>query len=385
MAARSAARELGLSYKPGMDRKGLELHSRVTSKAELELSLVEVVVPSPGLDEIVVRVQGSPLNPSDMGLLLGPADPSTARAIGMVTTMKIPEQRMTGMAARLDQSMKVGNEGAGTVVEAGANMKAFVGKTVALLGGAMYSQFRVVPGASAVVLPDGVTAAQGASAFVNPLTALGMTETMKREGHTALVHTAAASNLGQMLNRVCIVDGIQLVNIVRSAEQASILKELGAVYVVDSTSPSFKADLVEALVATKATLAFDAIGGGPLANQILTAMEAAANRNATSYSRYGSSTHKQVYIYGGLDMRPTELDRSYGLAWSVAGWLLTPFLAKIGPDVARLRTRVLAEITTTFASHYTQTISLREAIQPDVIARYAKRATGEKFLLDPSK
>ncbi|MEO8842322.1 MAG: zinc-binding dehydrogenase [Kofleriaceae bacterium] len=367
-----------------MDRKGLELHSRVTSKGELELSLVEVVVPAPGPDEIVVRVQAAPLNPSDMGLLLGPADPATAHAIGMVTALKIPDHRMAGMGARLDQSMKVGNEGAGVVVDAGANAKALVGKTVAVLGGAMYSQFRVVPSAAAVALPDGVTAAQGASLFVNPLTALGMTETMKREGHTALVHTAAASNLGQMLNKVCLKDGIQLVNIVRSAEQAAILKELGAVHVLDSTSAKFKADLVEALVTTKATLAFDAIGGGTLVSVILTAMETAANRSATTYSRYGSSTHKQVYIYGALDTQPTVLDRNFGLAWGVSGWLLTPFLAKLGPDVARLRARVLAEITTTFASHYTQTISLREAIQPDVIARYAKRATGEKFLLDPS-
>jgi NADPH2:quinone reductase len=369
-----------------MDRKGLELHSRVTSKGELELSLVEVVVPAPGPDEIVVRVQAAPLNPSDMGLLLGPADPATARAIGMLTTMQIPEHRMAGMGARLDQSMKVGNEGAGVVVDAGANAKALVGKTVAVLGGAMYSQFRVVPTVAAVALPDGVTAAQGASLFVNPLTALGMTETMKREGHTALVNTAAASNLGQMLNKLCLKDGIQLVNIVRGAPQAVILKELGAVHVLDSTSESFKTELVEALVATKATIAFDAIGGGTLVSEILTAMETAANRNATTYSRYGSSTHKQVYIYGALDTRPTVLDRNYGLAWGVSGWLLTPFLAKIGgPDVARLRARVLAEITTTFASQYTQTISLREAIQPEVIARYSKRATGEKFLLDPSK
>lgn len=368
-----------------MDRKGLELHSRVTSKGELELSLVEVVVASPGPDEIVVRVQAAPLNPSDMGLLLGPADPATARAIGMLTTMKIPEQRMGAMTARLDQAMKVGNEGAGVVVDAGANAKALVGKTVAVLGGAMYSQFRVVPTAAAVVLPDGVTAAQGASLFVNPLTSLAMVETMKREHHTALVHTAAASNLGQMLNKVCRKDGIQLVNIVRSVEQSKILKELGAVHVVDSTSPTFEVDLVEALVATKATLAFDAIGGGNLASAILTAMESAANRDATTYSRYGSSTSKQVYIYGALDLRPTVLDRNYGFAWGVSGWLLTPFLAKIGPDVARLRARVLAEITTTFASQYTQTISLREAIQPDVIARYAKRATGEKYLVDPSK
>jgi NADPH:quinone reductase-like Zn-dependent oxidoreductase len=365
--------------------KSLELHSRVTSKGDLELSLVEVVVPPPGPDEIVVRIQAAPISPSDLGLLLGPADPATARSIGMVTTLKIPESRMPAMAARLDQSMKVGNEGAGVVVDAGANAKALVGKTVALVGGAMFAQLRTTHSIGATVLPEGVTAAQGAASFVNPLTALGMIETMKREGHTALVHTAAASSLGQMLNRLCMKDGVALVNIVRSEQQATILRELGATYILDSTSPGFKGELVAALVATKATLAFDAIGGGPLANHILNAMEAAANRTASAYSRYGSSTHKQVYIYGALDMRPTELDRHFGFAWGVAGWLLTPFLAKAGPDVARLRARVLAELTTTFATTYSETISLREAIQPDVIARYAKRATGAKFLLDPSK
>jgi NADPH:quinone reductase len=359
--------------------KSLELHSRVTSKGDLELSLVEAVVPPPGPDEIVVRIQAAPISPSDMGLLLGPADPATARSIGMVTTLKIPEKRMVAVAARLDQSLKVGNEGAGVVVDAGANAKALVGKTVAIVGGAMFAQYRITSAVGATVLPEGVTAMQGAASFVNPLTALGMVETMKREGHTALVHTAAASSLGQMLNRLCMKDGIALVNIVRSDEQVGLLRELGATHVLDSTSPKFKDELVAALIATKATIAFDAIGGGPLVNQILNAMEAAANRSASAYSRYGSSTHKQVYIYGALDMRPTELDRHFGFAWGVAGWLLTPFLAKAGPDVARLRARVLAEITTTF------TTTLREAIQPDVIARYARRATGAKFLLDPSK
>jgi len=366
-------------------RKGLELISRVTAAGELELSLSEVAVPPPGPDEVVVRVQATPINPSDLGLLLGPADPATATANGSVTTAKIAPQRMAGMAARLDQAMKVGNEGAGIVVEAGANTQAHLGKTVAVLAGSMYAQYRTVKASDTVVLPEGVTAAQGASAFVNPLTALGMVETMRREGHTALVHTAAASNLGQMLNRVCQKDGVALVNIVRSAEQAKTLRALGATHVLDSTTESFPADLVEALVATRATIAFDAIGGGPLANQILSAMEAAANRSATSYSRYGSSVHKQIYIYGMLDVRPTELDRSYGLAWSVSGWLLTPFLMKLGAGVAALRARVLAELTTTFASHYSETISLREALQPEVIARYARRATGEKFLIDPSK
>ncbi|MDP3115557.1 MAG: NADH oxidase, partial [Phenylobacterium sp.] len=261
-----------------------------------------------------------------------------------------------------------------------------MGKTVAMLGGAMYAQYRTVRAADALLLPDDVTPAEGASCFVNPLTALGMVETMRREGHTALVHTAAASNLGQMLNRLCLKDGVALVNIVRSAEQAALLKGQGAVHVLDSTSPNFTEELTEALVTTGATLAFDAIGGGRLVGQILTAMEVAANRKATEYSRYGSSTYKQAYIYGGLDTRPTELNRGFGMSWGVGGWLLTPFLMKIGADAAQaLRQRVASELKTTFASHYTAEISLAEALQPDILAAYNRRATGEKYLINPNK
>ncbi|HET9989961.1 MAG TPA: zinc-binding dehydrogenase, partial [Kofleriaceae bacterium] len=257
---------------------------------------------------------------------------------------------------------------------------------VSAAAGAMFSQYRVLKAHEVIGLPVGITPEQGASVFVNPMTVLCMLETMRREGHTAIVHTAAASNLGQMLVKACKADGIGLVNVVRSADHVKMLKALGAEHVLDSTSPSFAADLVEACVATKATLAFDAIGGGNLASQILTAMELAVNRTAKTYSRYGSATHKQVYIYGSLDVRPTVLDRTFGLSWGVAGWLVLPALLKLGPEVGgRLRDRVLAELTTTFASHYTATISLRDAIKPDVIARYAKRATGEKYLIDPSK
>jgi len=295
---------------------------------------------------------------------------------------------MRAMAGRLDDSMPVGNEGAGTVVTAGSSpqAQALLGKTVAILGGAMYAQYRTVKAADALLLPEDATAADGASCFVNPLTALGMVGTMRLEGHTALVHTAAASNLGQMLNKICIKDGVPLVNIVRSPEQAAILKEIGATYICDSTAPTFMDDLVNALAATGATLAFDAIGGGKLAGQILTAMEAAINRTAKVYSRYGSTVHKQVYIYGGLDVRPTEFGRGFGMAWGVGGWLLTPFLGKIGPaEGQKLRERVAAELKTTFASHYTQEISLVETLQPDIIAAYNRRATGEKYLINPNK
>ena len=373
-------------------KTGLQLRSLIKKSGELELSLASVPIPEPAADEVVVRVEASPINPSDLGLLVGAADMSTAKQSGTkdspVVTAKVPEGSMRAMAGRLDESMPVGNEGAGVVVKTGSSDagKALMGKTVAMIGGAMYAQYRCLKAAECLPLPVGITPAEGASCFVNPLTALGMTETMRREGHKALVHTAAASNLGQMLNKICLKDGIGLVNIVRSAEQAEILRKIGAKHIVDSTAPTFMDDLTNALVETGATIAFDAIGGGKLAGQILTCMEIAANKTAKVYSRYGSSVHKQVYIYGGLDPRPTELNRAFGMAWGVGGWLLTPFLQKIGPaDGAKLRARVVAELKTTFASHYTQVVSLQEALQLNHIAIYGKRATGEKYLINPNK
>jgi hypothetical protein len=291
------------------------------------------------------------------------------------------------MAGRLDESMPVGNEGAGVVISTGSSpaAKALMGKTVAIIGGAMYAQYRTIAAGDCLVLPEGTLPAEGASCFVNPLTSLGMVETMRREGHKALVHTAAASNLGQMLNKICLKDGIGLVNIVRSSQQAEILRKIGAKYVVDSTSKTFMDDLTGALEETGATLAFDAIGGGKLAGQILTCMERAIGRNAKVYSRYGSNVYKQVYVYGGLDPGPTELNRAFGMTWGLGGWLLFQFLQKIGPEGMKLRQRVVAELKTTFASHYTKVVSLKEALQLSEIAVYAKRATGEKYLINPNK
>jgi NADPH:quinone reductase len=373
-------------------KNGLQLRSLIKKSGELELSLLDVPTPEPAADEVVVRVEAAPINPSDLGLLIGAADMSTAKASGTkeapVITAKVPEGAMRAMAGRLDESMPVGNEGAGVVIRTGSSdaAKALMGKTVAMIGGAMYTQYRTLKVRECLPLPEGTTPAEGASCFVNPLTALGMTETMRREGHKALVHTAAASNLGQMLNKICIKDGIPLVNIVRSKEQADILHKIGAKYVVDSTAPSFLGDLTNALVETGATIAFDAIGGGKLAGDILNCMEVAINKTAKEYSRYGSNVHKQVYVYGALDVRPIELPRGFGMAWGVGGWLLFPFLMKIGQaDGARLRQRVVDELKTTFASHYTKVVSLSEALDPANIAVYAKRATGEKFLINPNK
>jgi NADPH:quinone reductase len=374
---------------PGM---GLQLRSTVKKDGTLELSLARVATPEPKPEEVVVRVEASPINPSDQGLLFGGADLSTTKVSGTadspVLTASIAPTAMKAMAGRLDQSLPVGNEGAGVVVQAGAApaAQALLGKTVAILGGAMYSQYRCIKAAQCLVLPTGTTPAEGASSFVNPLTALGMVETMRAEGHKALVHTAAASNLGQMLTKICVKDKVGLVNIVRKPEHVDILKKLGATHVCTSSAPTFMDDLTEALVATGATIAFDAIGGGTLAGQILTAMEIAANRTAKEYSRYGSTVHKQVYIYGGLDRGPTSFNRTFGMAWGIGGWLLTPFLQKIGFEAAqRLRERVAAEIKTTFASTYTKEVSLAEALQLPEVAVYSKLTTGEKYLINPNK
>jgi NADPH2:quinone reductase len=358
----------------------------------LELSLISVPTTAPALDQVVVRIEATPINPSDIGLLFGAADYRTSALSGSAAdpavTLQIPERLMPGMAARIGQSLPVGNEGAGVVIAAGASeaAQALLGKTVAVLGGAMYAQYRCIAASQCLVLPEGATPADGASCFVNPLTALGMVETMRREGHQALVHTAAASNLGQMLTKICLKDQIGLVNIVRKPEHVALLLSLGARHVCDASAPGFMADLTQALLETGATLAFDATGGGPLAGQILTCMEAALNRTSTEYSRYGSTTHKQVYIYGGLDTRPTEFVRNFGFSWGMGGWLLFPFLQRIGEAATQsLRQRVAAELKTTFASTYSQEISLREALLPAVIAVYGRRATGTKYLINPHK
>ena len=369
----------------------LELRSLVTSHGTLELSLHDVPVPTPAANEVLVRVEASPINPSDLGLLIPGADMAAATVAGTperpVVTAPLGAGALGALSARLGQPLPVGNEGAGTVVAAGSSPapQALLGKTVGIAGGAMYAQYRAIDASACLVLPEGTTAKDGASSFVNPLTALGMVETMRREGHSGLVHTAAASNLGQMLVKLCIKDAVPLVNIVRKPDQEELLRSLGAVHILNSASPSFKTDLVEALKATSATLAFDATGGGTLASQILRGMEEAASSTAAEYSRYGSTVHKQVYIYGGLDTSPTTLTRNFGMAWGLGGWLLTQFLQSSDTEtLGRLRARVAAELTTTFASAYTREVSLAGMLRPDAFNSYVKRATGEKFLVTPA-
>ena len=371
---------------------GFEVRTLVTAQETVEVSLEEVPVPEPAPDEVVVRVEAAPINPSDLGLLFAGADMTTATSSGPparpVVTATLSPAAMRSLAARVGKSLAAGNEGAGTVIATGSSAaaRALSGRTVALAPGGMYTQYRRVDAGQCFELPDGVTAEEGASSFVNPLTALGMVETMRGQGHTGLVHTAAASNLGQMLNRLCAEEKVPLVNIVRKPEQAQILRALGAEYICDSTSPSFTQELTEALEATSATLAFDAIGGGDLAGRILSCMEAASVKNSAAYSTYGSSTRKQVYIYGGLDRGPTVLRRDFGMAWGVGGWLLGPFLQSVGPAKLReLRQKVGAGLKTTFASAYTKEVSLVEALQPEAYLAYTRRATGEKYLIAPHK
>lgn len=370
---------------------GREMRSLVTPEGELILSLDEVIVGDPGDDEVVVRVEAAPINPSDLGLMVGPADVGSLsiRRTGHLDALafEIPSERRASVRAREGQSLAIGNEGAGTVVAAGKNVRDLEGKLVGMIGGAMYADYRRIAASEVVPLPPGATAADGAAMFVNPLTALGFVETARREGHAAIVHTAAASNLGQMLQKICSADGIPLVNIVRSPEQAQILRELGASHVVSSKDDDFIQRLRQALDETGATIAFDAIGGGSLGSEILKSMEHAAAVRSDTYSRYGSNTFKQLYIYGALDPAPTVLDRlSFGFQWSAGGWLLFPFLNKAGPEVThRLRARVLAELTTTFASRYTRVIGLAEALEPSILKSYERKATGEKYLIDPTR
>ncbi|WP_017932022.1 zinc-binding dehydrogenase [Robiginitomaculum antarcticum] len=370
----------------------LQMLSTLTKDGELRLELAEKPMLTPEDDQIIVKIEATPINPSDHGVMFGWASMDQAKGKGSgkdaVLTAPVGKAGMHVMKARIGQALPVGNEGAGTVVAAGKSdyAQSLMGKTVAVMGGGMYGEYRAVPAMMAMPLQDGHTAKDGASSFVNPLTALSFLETMRLEGHEAIVHTAAASNLGQMLNRICQADGVDLINIVRRKEQAKLLKDMGAKYVVNSSDDSFMSDLTDAIHETGATLAFDATGGGELASNILTAMEAAAARTPGAYSIYGSIKHKQVYLYGALDTSPTTLTRGYGMAWGVGGWLLPNFLAKAGMEVGmRLRTRVAKELKTTFASHYTDEISLAEALDPKTMAQYNAKTTGQKFLICPQK
>ena len=368
---------------------GREIRSTVTDDGRVTMAVQETEIPAPGPDEVVLRIGAAPINPSDLGMMFAGADLSAAQSDGgdaSAVVAPLSDAALAANRARLGTPMPCGNEGGATVVAAGSSDAAqgLLGKVVGFLSGSAYATYRTVHVASCLEMHDGTTPDQAAACFVNPLTALGMVETMRAEGHTGLVHTVGASNLGQMLHRICLDDGVPLVNIVRKPEHVELLRSAGAEHVVDSSADSFRADLRDALSATGATIAFDAIGGGEMAGTLLSAMEQVASASA-EFSRYGSDTHKQVYIYGGLDRGPTTLRRDFGMSWGLGGWLLTPFLGKIGADGReRLRKRVADEIATTFASSYGLRITLDEAVDPSVVKRYGRMATGDKALVTPN-
>lgn len=368
------------------ETRGLQLVSTLAADGTLTVELVEELLAAPTGHEVLIQVEAAPINPSDLGLLFGPADIENAEFSEGRIVAQMPEPALRAMAARYGMAMPVGNEGAGLVIAAGdaPEAQALIGKRVTCVPGGMFAQYRKADARGCMELPEGATSEQGASAFVNPLTALSFVEVLRRDGHKALVHTAAASNLGQMLVRICREDGIPLVNVVRSPAQVEILRGVGAEHIVDSSAESFMADLVTAIGATGATLAFDAIGGGKLASQILTAMEQVANTGA-AYSRYGSNSPKHVFIYGALDLSPTILNRNFGFTWDVSGFLLFPFMQKLGEHGAeRLRQRVRDGLTTTFASNYKARVTLEQALTREAVLEYNARRTGEKYLIVPN-
>ena len=365
-----------------------QLFTRISSEGQLQVSLQDVEVPKPKPHEVIVRIEAAPINPSDMWPMFGPANLAEAKYDESSKTLSAPvfKPMLSRIKPRLDMTLPIGNEGAGVVVAAGESdaAQALVGKTVSILTGACYTEFACVPIQACLPHLEGTSAKEAASSFVNPLTALGMVETMRMEGHKALVHTAAASNLGQMLNKICLEQGVDLVNIVRNQQQADILKGIGAKYICDSTRDTFKQDLYQAIDQTGATLAFDAIGGGELVSDILAVMEAVGSNEAKGFNTYGSDTNKQVYIYGGLDFSPTVLNRAYGMTWGIGGWLLMRFLGKLDPQrIAELHKKVATEIKTTFASSYTKELTLEEALKPENVALYNAKKTGEKYLITP--
>ena len=370
--------------------KTLQLQSCVDDEGYIECALFEVEIADPGADEVLIEVEAAPINPSDLGLMFGIADTDTAEACERngypAVRVPLPPALYKAMAARQGLWLPAGNEGAGKVIAAGESdgAQALLGKRVGAFGGEFFAHYRSVPAMQCLPLNDDVSAEEGASCFVNPMTALGFVETAKLEGHKAIVHAAAASNLGQMLNRICLEDGIPLVNIVRSDEQVALLKHQGADMVINASDTDFSAQLRAALESTGATVAFDPIGGGPLSNSILSAMEAAAQKRMPVWSRYGSEEFKQVYIYGMLDPSPTTLTLGYGFAWSVGGWLLTPFLQRAGLErLGAMRHRVQQGLKSTFASHYSHRTSLEGALAVEAVKLYGKKATAQKTLIEP--
>jgi len=362
---------------------GKQLTTQLDADGTLTLQLNDKTWDAPKAGQVLIKVEATPINPSDLGLLFASADTDNAVYSPGKVVAQMPANATRAMKARHGLPMPAGNEAAGTVVAAGEGAEHMMGKRIACVPGTAYADYAYADLTMAFAVDDAVSAEQAASSFVNPMTALGFTETMKLEGFTGIVHAAAASNLGQMLVKICLEDNIPLVNIVRSDAQVKLLKDLGATHVLNMTDEDFMPKLIDAIAETKAMIGFDPIGGGTLAGQILTAMEAAASRGA-AFSRYGSSEAKKVYIYGALDLGPTILNRAFGLTWDLAGWLLTPFMMKAGAEVVgRMRARVMKDLTTTFASHYKAKVSLEGMLSKEAVSEYNARRTGEKYLVVP--
>lgn len=368
---------------------GERILSTLGKDGTITVELAPLSLPAPTGSAVVVQVEAAPVNPSDTALMFAAADVANARFSDGRIVANVPDPIVRAMEARHALPLQVGNECAGTVVAAGEHpaAQALIGKKVACTTGTGFATHTVADAAMVMALDEGITAEQGASSFVNPMTALGFVETMKREGFTGIVHTAAASNLGQMLVKICAADGIPLVNIVRSEQQVALLRDLGAQQVLNAAVPDFASQLADAISETGAMMAFDPIRGGTLANQIIVAMERAAKRaNADApFTIYGSNIPKRLYVYGVLDFAPLMLSPGTDFAWQMGGWLLPNFLQSAGTDVmGRMRTRIQAELTTTFSSHYTARIGLAELLKPGVVKDYIAARTGQKYLLRPN-
>lgn len=369
-----------------MTTTGKQLFTTLTADGKLTLEVAENTFPAPTGNQVLVKMEAAPINPSDLAILTSAADFEHAEYSPGKVVATMPEPFLSGQKGRHGQRLPAGNEGAGTVVATGDSdmAKALMGQRVACVPGNAFSQYALADAMMCLPLGDH-SAETGASSFVNPMTALGFVETAKMEGHSAIIHLAAASNLGQMLNRICIEDGMKLVNIVRKQEHVDLLKSEGAQYVVNSSADTYMADLRAAIAETGAYLGFDPIGGGQASDSVLKAMEQVAASQMGEFSRYGSNQQKKMYIYGRLDLQnPTILTASYGLQWCVAGWLLTPFLQRAGMEtVVRMRKRVMENLTTTFASHYKAKVSLEGMLEKDAILDYRQMKTGEKYLVTP--
>ena len=364
---------------------GKQLFTTLESDGTLTLAIEEVTFPEPKGNQVLVTMEAAPINPSDLAILTGAADFENAEYSSGKVVAKMPEPFNSGQKSRHGKKLPAGNEGAGTVVATGDSdtAKALMGQRVSCVPGNAFSQYAIADANMCLPLGDH-SAEAGASSFVNPMTALGFAENAKMEGQSAILHTVGASNLGQMLNRICIEDGLGLVNIVRKDDQAELLKSQDATHVVNSSDNDFMKQLRDAIEDTSAFFGFDPIGGGKMVDSCFKAMEQVAVANMKEYSRYGSNQAKRMFIYGRLDVSPTTLTPSYGFGWTLSGWLLFPFLQHAGQEtMARMRKRVLDNLTTTFASSYKAKVDLEAMLTKDAILDYREMKTGQKYLVTP--